>query len=423
MNQAGTALRRWGGSPGLRILLAAVAMLAVAEVAALVLAPANTGPGPLPVDPSEYFEPAAVERAQEFRDGQRLLWLAGTICELVAIAALALGRPRRLAAPLHRLARRRVLGAAAAGALVALVGRLAALPANFIAHERAVDYGVSVQGDWAWLGDVGISTVVSAVILAVAAALLAALIGRFQRGWWLPGAAVVVIIAVLITVVSPVLIEPRFNDFEPLPEGSSLRADVIELGERAGVDIGEVYRVDASRRSTTLNAYVGGLGPTKRVVLYDNLVEQAERPELESVVAHELGHVAHSDIRRGLTFVALVAPLGMLFVRELAGALARRGGARLGLPASIPALLLAIGIATFLIEIPGNQLSREVEASADAFALELTDDPQALIDLQLRTAASNLSDPDPPGWAQWAFGTHPTKLERIGAALAYERGG
>ena len=86
-------------------------------------------------------------------------------------------------------------------------------------------------------------------------------------------------------------------------------------------------------------------------------------------------------------------------------------------------ILLAIGIATFLIEIPGNQLSRAVEASADAFALELTDDPQALIDLQVRFAETNLSDPDPPGWAQWAFGTHPSKLERIGAALAYERGG
>src|SRR5690606_15963032 len=109
---------------------------------------------------------------------------------------------------------------------------------------------------------------VSAVILAIAAASLAALIRRFRRGWWLPGAVVVVLIAVLITVVSPVLIAPRFNDFEALPEGSSLRAEIIGLGERAGVDIGEVYRVDASRRSTTLNAYVGGLGPTKRVVLY-----------------------------------------------------------------------------------------------------------------------------------------------------------
>ena len=84
---------------------------------------------------------------------------------------------------------------------------------------------------------------------------------------------------------------------------------MVELGRRAGVEIGEVYRVDASRRSTALNAYVAGLGPTKRVVLYDNLIEDVERAQLESVVAHELGHVAHSDIPRGIAFAALVTPL------------------------------------------------------------------------------------------------------------------
>lgn len=423
MADAGTALRRLQGSPAARILLAALAMIAVSEVAALALAPADTGPTPVPVDAGRYFDPAAIERASEFRDVQRLLGLAAGACALLAVAALAVGRPRRVAGWLTRLAGRRVLGALAAGALVALVAQLAELPVGFIAHERAVDYGISVRSDLGWLGDVALSTLVNAVVLGVAAAVISALVRRFSRGWWLPGAAAVVVIAVFLTVVWPVLVAPRFNDFEALPEDSSLRAEVIELGERAGVDIGEVYRVDASRRSTTLNAYVDGLGPTKRVVLYDNLVDEAGRPELASVVAHELGHVAHSDIRRGLIFVAIAAPLGMLFVRELAGALARRAGAPLGLPASVPALLLAIGIATFLIEIPGNQLSRAVEASADAFALELTDDPQALIDLQVRFAETNLSDPDPPGWAQWAFGTHPSKLERIGAALAYERGG
>ena len=89
--------------------------------------------------------------------------------------------------------------------------------------------------------------------------------------------------------------------------------------------------MDASRRSTALNAYVGGLGPTKRVVLYDNLIDEAERPELRSVVAHELGHVANDDIRRGITFIAIVAPLGLLFVRELAGGLAERAWHRAGL--------------------------------------------------------------------------------------------
>ena len=120
-------------------------------------------------------------------------------------------------------------------------------------------------------------------------------------------------LAALVTWIGPVLLAPVFNEFDPLPEGSAARQEVLALAERAGVEIGEVYRIDASRRSTALNAYVDGIGSSKRVVLYDNLLESAQRPELRSIVAHELGHVAHHDIRRGLTFVALVAPFGLLF--------------------------------------------------------------------------------------------------------------
>ena len=222
-------------------------------------------------------------------------------------------------------------------------------------------------------------------------------------------------------VLYPTLIAPIFNKFEPLPEGSRARADVLELGREAGVDIGEVYRVDASRRVTALNAYVNGIGPTKRVVVYDNLLEGAARPELRSVVAHELGHVAHDDIPRGIAYVAIVTPLGLLFARELALGLLRRRGISPGSPAALPAYLLALSLTAFVLGIPGNQLSRKVEASADDFALDLTHAPQALIDLQVKLTQTNVSDPDPPGWTQALFGTHPTTMERIGAALAYER--
>ena len=225
----------------------------------------------------------------------------------------------------------------------------------------------------------------------------------------------------LFVWVAPVVLAPIFNRFEALPQGSATRTEVLALGERAGVEIGEVYRVDASRRVTSLNAYVDGLGSTKRVVLYDNLLAEADREEVASVVAHELGHVAHDDIPRGLAYVLIVAPLGMLFTRELGTSLARRSGADPATPAAIPAYLLALSLAALVLNVPGNQLSRKVEASADAFALELTGDPRALIDLQLRLAGTNLSDPDPPDLYEALFATHPPTVERIGAALAYER--
>ena len=99
-----------------------------------------------------------------------------------------------------------------------------------------------------------------------------------------------------------------------------MRSDVLELARKAGVDVGEVFEIDASRRTTAANAYVTGLGQTKRVVLYDTLLENFTRDELRLVVAHELGHVHHDDVPKGLLYLAIVAPFGMLAVSRLTDA-------------------------------------------------------------------------------------------------------
>ena len=106
-----------------------------------------------------------------------------------------------------------------------------------------------------------------------------------------------------------------------LPPGQA-RTDVLELARRAGVDVGQVYRVDASRRTTAINAYVNGIGSSKRVVLYDTLLNDLNRGERRAVVAHELGHVHGNDIQRGLLFVAIVTPLALIFVSGMARAIA-----------------------------------------------------------------------------------------------------
>ena len=227
---------------------------------------------------------------------------------------------------------------------------------------------------------------------------------RFGERWWIPGSAAVVAAAAVFTWLAPVVLAPLFNKFERLEAGQP-REDALELADRAGVDVGEVYRVDASRRSTAINAYVGGIGSTKRVVLYDTLLEELDRGERRSVIAHELGHVKDHDIRRGLLFIAISTPLALVFATVLAREIGR-----------------AVAVSSFAVGVAGNQLSRDVEARADTFALELTDDPQGFIELQQELADRNLADPDPPQALQFLFGTHPTTAERIGEALAFQRG-
>ncbi len=402
-----------------RIAIVAIAAVAVAEVAVWLLRPREDLPEPAPVSATEVVEPAQLDRAREYRDGQRLLLLAGIAVEAGVLVLLVSGRPRWAARRLEGLSSRPVVGGAIAGAAISLTLTVADLPLGAIAHERATDYGLSTQ-DWgSWLADRGKSTLIATGFAAIGGAVLLTLVRRFPRRWWVPASGVVVGYAVLIAGLAPVVLEPLFNRFQPLPEGQA-RAAVLELARRADVEIGEVYGVDASRRSTTLNAYVSGLGPTKRVVIYDNLLESAEEDALRSVIAHELAHQANNDLWRGLAYIAIVAPLGLLFVYELGTALARRRGLDPASPAALPGYALSVGIAALVLSVPGSQLSRQVEAAADDFALDLTQDPAALVELQTELAERNLSDPDPPGWYEALFATHPSAVERIGAARAFE---
>ena len=293
-----------------------------------------------------------------------------------------------------------------------------ALPLAAVARDRAKDVGLVTQAWPDWLADQAKAAGIGAVFAAIGGAVLVFAMRRFGRRWWIPGAVVVVAFGAITTYAGPVLLDPVFNKFTPVPQGK-LRSEVLELAREAGVDVGQVYEMDASRRTTAANAYVTGLGHTKRVVLYDNLVDDFTPAETRMVVAHELGHVHHHDTRNGLIWLAIVAPFGMWAVAALVERLAPRDGG-LG-PRAVPAAALAIAIVVPVLTMVSNQLSRPVEARADAFSLQLTDDPQTLIDFQRRIAVKNVSDPQPPGVARFLLGTHPSTLERIGMAKAFER--
>jgi STE24 endopeptidase len=404
----------------LRLGATAVAAVVVAEAAAWVLRPREVIE-PLPASEEAYFSPQELAEARDYRSGQRVIMIGGLVAGGAVLVLLASGRPATARRALERLGTRPVLGGAAAAAGLYGVVTVVDLPFGIAAHERAVDVGLSTQDLADWLADWGKASAIGAVFAAAVGTGALALMRRFGERWWIPGTAAVVGVAAVFTWLAPVLLAPVFNKFEPLEEGQA-RRDALELADRAGIEVGEVYRVDASRRSTAINAYVGGLGPTKRVVLYDTLLDDLDQGERRSVIAHELGHVDGNDIQRGLLFVAIVTPLALIFATALAREVARRRGAELGQPAFLPAIALAIAVTSFVIQIPGNQLSRDVEARADTFSLELTDDPQGMIALQQRLADRNLADPEPPALTRFIFGTHPTTMQRIGEALAWEEG-
>jgi STE24 endopeptidase len=392
--------------------LAVAGALAVAEAGVRLLRPREEPIAPAPVAASDYFSASELERARAFRRPQRALALAGAAADLGLLAWLVARPP----GPLRRRYRRPVAAAAATGAVLSVGLTAATLPISAISRRRSLKVGLATQSWPGWAADVAKSSAIGALFAAAGAGAGVALMRRFPRAWWAPGAAVVVGFGVATTYLGPVVLDPIFNRFTPLPDGRE-RADVLELAERAGVDVGEVYEVDASRRTTAANAYVNGLGATKRVVLFDTLMRDFTRDEVRLVVAHELGHVRHDDVRRSLAFLAILAPVGTLAVALVAEALQPEGEP--AGPRTLPALALAAMLVGTPVTAIANRLSRRIEARTDAFALRLTNAPEPFIGFEQRITVKNIAEPEPPAWAELLFGTHPSTLQRIGAAVTF----
>jgi STE24 endopeptidase len=394
-----------------------------AGAATFALRPRSELIDPAPVAATDYFSTSQLDRIHDYRGPQRWLGIGDLVVGGGTLALIALRPPRRLRRALERGKARPVVTAAAAGAGLSVVLVVVGLPLSAIAEQRARDFGLSTQ-DWGgWFGDLAKSTGIGVVFAGLGGALLMALIRRFPRAWWAVAAAAAVVLSAVFVSYSPVVIDPLFNKFTALPD-SPLRTEVLALAHKDGIDVGQVYRVDASRRTTGANAYVNGLGHTKRVVLYDNLLSEFSPDQVQSVVAHELGHVKHRDVPRGLLWLAIVAPAGMLVIQRLTERLAPRdsgAGTRAAGPAVLPAAVLSIAIVSFVLNIPGNALSREVERSADGHALHLDGNTAAFIAVERKLALQNLGDPDPPGLLQAIFGTHPSTVDRIGYALTWAR--
>jgi STE24 endopeptidase len=413
-----------------RAALATAVVLGVAlAVVIAVTTPWVALPEPLggrsPIDPTGGLSAGQVARAEAFAATLRPASLISLLLGLTVSALLGMTRAgarlvRAVAAPLGGgWAWQVLLGVLA----LAVVGRLATLPLSAYGEVVRHRYGLSTRSWTLWLRDVAVSTAIDAALTALGLLALVWLARRLRRSWWAwagAGAAVLVIIG---SFLWPVVMEPAFNRFEPLAAGP-LRSDLLELAEENGTPVQDVLVSDASRRTTALNAYVSGFGSTRRIVLYDTVLDRLPDAQVESIVAHELGHVATDDVLTGTLMGALGAGAGVAALGWLLSAprLLRRAGAdSAGDPRVIPLLLFLMAVGTLLSTPVQNTVSRQVEERADVHALDLTRDPQAFAAMQQDLAATNLADPDPPRLWHWFFGSHPTVSQRLAMAADWAR--
>ena len=385
-------------------------------------------PDVAPARLTDWFDPGELARNRDYRRGVWTMAVIGIPIGAAATVAVAMlgGQWRPLVV---RAARARYWRAGAlTGAGISVATFLAGLPLAGARYGWGRDHGIVTQSVPGWLADLGKGLGVSVVVGGLVGSGAAVAIGRLPRAWWVALAGGVGALVYLMSLLSPLLLEPLFQKTEPLRD-ERLSAQILEIAHRAGVQADDVKVNDASTRTTAANAYVSGLGGSRHVVLYDTLLRDFPEDQVRMVVAHELAHVERHHVLKGSTWGAALAVPGCLLIFAVVGW--RTGFGRAGRDAAGCDLVVRrVAIAAATAAVIGaasaplsNWVSRAYEREAEWRGLQLSGDPQAAIGLQQGLVAKSLGVPDPPEGIQVWFGSHPTALERIGMALRAERGG
>lgn len=413
------------GPAGRSLTLAAALALALAALLVWWMGRGDV-PEPAPAAWPEWFSAEQVAADAGYRRG---LWVLAAL-GLPITPALALGMAcwGRWRAPVAGLTRGRIwLAGAVAGAGLALAVAGAHLPLGLAGLAWRRHHSVSRQPVLDWLGDAGAAAMVQVIVFAAVGMLLAIAIARFPRGWWAALVAIAASVIVVTGALAPLVIEPLFESTRPLAD-RELAADARALADAAGVEVGDVVVSDASARTRTINARVSGIGPSRRIVLYDTLVDGVPRGQARFVIAHELAHVHHRHVLVGSAWaIAFLAPAA-LAIFGLVGLRTGVDRPAPGAPGSdlvLRRLALALALATVAIVLAAplaGGVSRHLEAQADWTALRLTDDPDSAIGLQRELVRLRRGDPEPPALVQLWFGTHPTPIQRVGLALRFGEG-
>ncbi len=240
--------------------------------------------------------------------------------------------------------------------------------------------------------------------------------------WWLWAAGGMLLFSVILGNLAPILIMPIFNKFVPLgEEHANLAARLMKLAEKANTKVQGVFKFDMSRRTKSANAALTGIGNTRRIILGDTLINEFTPDEIETVLAHELGHHVNRDIPLLMAFGTLTTTLGLF----LASVVMKWAAAVFGFNsvadvAALPSLVLVMGVYGLLTGPLDNAFSRWREEKADDYALAATGKNEAFASAFVRLANQNLGEVDPEKWVVWMFYSHPPLGERIDKAMRWK---
>ena len=352
---------------------------------------------------------------------------------LVLLALLALGIAAKYRDWAERASKNRFVQAMIFVPLLMLTISVLGLPLDAYQQSISRQYGLSVQGWGSWLGDVAKGELVSLIILTLAIWFVTYLIRKSPRRWWFYTWLVAIPFIIFLIFLAPILIDPLFNNFEPLDKSNPQLVDAIErVTQRGGLQIprDRMFLMKASEKVTTLNAYVTGFGPSKRVVVWDTTIKNASTPETLFVFGHEMGHYVLNHIVIGIaaTAVGLFVSLYLLYLiaNWAFSRFQQRWHMReLGDWAAVPMLLLIISVMSLVSQPIGSAFSRQLEHNADIYGLEVThginpNSQEAAAHAFQILGELSLSYPYPSNFYVFWYADHPPIRDRVPFAHNYD---
>jgi STE24 endopeptidase len=363
--------------------------------------------------------PAALQKAHDYTVGKEwmLLWSL-IVAAVVTWLIVRSGVLDRLDAKLGE--RRRKLRSFVVAFGYFIVSTILTLPWSIYADWwREKSYGRTSQPLSDWLLQLGIATLVSALIGALFFLCLYWLMRRAGRAWWLWSGAVTAVLFAIALLLAPVLIEPLFNKYEPVPPGQ-VRDAVVEMAQRAGIPPNKVYMFNGSRQSNNFTANAGGIGSTARVAISDVAFKNASLDEVRAVTGHEIGHYVLKHSWWGILFYSIAAIILFWIADRTFPWFARRFGssATLPEPRGVPVLVFMVSLFGLLSLPIFNTFSRTLEAQADMYSLKTENRPDALSTSLVKTAEYRY--PRPSRLEEIIFYDHPSVESRVRTAMEWK---
>ncbi|MBM7702651.1 M48 family metallopeptidase [Metabacillus iocasae] len=370
------------------------------------------------VDPTTFMNARELMLSEEYSKIRNVLFFIGIPYEWLAfVLILAFGFSKKFSQWSKEISKKTMFQTAIYVFWLSLVLLVISFPLDFISYQLSTSYNITTQSFQSWMKDMFIDFWISYVMMAGIVIVLYWLIRKFKKRWWLFAWALSIPFTLFLTFIQPVVIDPLYNDFYPLKD-KELEAKILHLAEEANIPAENVYEVNMSEKTNSMNAYVTGIGSNSRIVLWDTTLEKLGDNEILFIMAHEMGHYVKKHVYGGMLLALGLSFIGLFLTKYFAQLTIRKWGHVLHLSSirdlsSLPLILLLFSLMTFMISPFTNVISRSHELQSDTYAIELTGDHQAAVKTFQELTKSGLSQVNPPYLVKVFRYSHPTILERI----------